>query len=266
MKTFYFPPWVLALIVCVCSSGCSSVSGQLHDKAMEEQLLKPGALDVSVLSNYRTYSYKFLDRYRVTHDWIYASQCRYAKNYFKGANPNPDLAEGAVLPVTENGEHTWQRGGIFDHDPLININRYVRSEWQSTDGKGKVRTNKGFTPMCFESWGKTSHVLAIKLYKRDIATWKDELEIINPAGKFKEEVIGKNTWLVQRNEITERRVNTVGGAYLYYTTPIEDTGYTLTIQLGANQDSLKHPEAHARMQEIFRHLVESVKIEPLPAK
>lgn len=40
-------------------------------------------------------------------------------------------------------------------------------------------------------------------------------------------------------------------------------GATLVVQFGANVDSLKSSERHAPMQAIFKHFIESVKIEPL---
>lgn len=262
MKKFCFSSWALVLIVCVYASGCGFVSGQLRDKAMEKQLLKPGTLDAPVSTNYRTYSYKFLDRYRVTHDWISASQCRYAKNYFKGENPNPDLAEGAVLPVTENDGHTWQRGGIFDHAPPINVDRYVRAEWQSKDGYGNVRTNKGFSPICAQGWLGTSHSLSVNLVKLNLS---DAIKrYTEPSVPVQNEKVGSNAWATQRAPLIPRESNTIGGSFLSWLLPVGDTGYTFVLELGANQDSLKHLEAHARMQEIFRHLIESVKIELLP--
>ena len=37
-------------------------------------------------------------------------------------------------------------------------------------------------------------------------------------------------------------------------------------RLGANLQSLKYPEAHARMKAALAHLIESVRIEPLNAQ
>jgi hypothetical protein len=257
---------VITLIFTSSLNGCGFVAGQLHDKAMEDRLLKPGALDVPIAEVYDTYEFKFLDRYKISHQFLRVSGCNYHAQPTLGVKTGDKGEVWDVKDIYEQGEHTYQRSYQRKDTNHLNpsiIDRYVRSEWQSTDGKGNVRTNKGFTPMCFESWGGSSHVLAIKLYKKDVATWRSDLAKINPNGKFRDEVIGGNTWLVQQNEIVDRRVNTTGGAYLQYTTPIGNTDYTFTIQLGANQDSLKHPQMHARMQEIFRHLIESVKIESI---
>ena len=42
-----------------------------------------------------------------------------------------------------------------------------------------------------------------------------------------------------------------------------ETGYTFLFRLGANLESIKYPQAHARFQSTFHQLIESVKIEPL---
>lgn len=239
--------------ICLMLAGCGFATGQLHDKAMEEQHLKPGALDkpITTSATYPNYSYKLVGKYRISHDWYGLDGCHYH---------GPQV--GMQGDIYEQDGHTFQ-AGVLDTKPQ-NIDRYVRPEWQmGPDRDGDYRSVKGFEPVCFESWGRTSHVLAIKLYKKSISTWRDDLAKTNPNGKLSEENIGGNTWLVQTNEIAERRINSTGGAFLNYTTAIGNTGYTLTVQLGANQDSLKYPQAHAQIQAIFRHLVESVKIEPI---
>jgi len=248
-------------IVCVILCGCMNLD-------TSEMYMKPGALDTPVSRPYVRYQYKFLKKYQITHDFVMGGGCHYRGKPIgiKDVLPGQNYAPFAAEEIFEVGAHTYVDVYSKNSSAPMSMDRYLLAEWQmGPNGQGNFVTVKGFSSMCFETWGGTSHVLAIKLFKKDVATWKGELEKINPAGKFNEEVIGKNTWLVQCNEIAERHVNTVGGAYLHYTTPIGDSGYTLTIQLGANQDSLKHPEAHARMQEIFRHLVESVKIEPIAA-
>ncbi len=246
-------------------TGCGVASEVIHHDANDQRLLKAGALDVPINEIYKKYQYNFLDQYRITHDFIMASGCHYAGPSIgiKDVMPGTNYAIRPATDIFEKDGHTWQISS--KPDKPFNIDFYVRPEFdRGLDPYGKpLSKGKGFQPMCFESWGGTSHILAIKLYKKDIATWKSDLSQVNPNGKLTEETINGNKWLVQTNDIGQRALNGTGGAYLHYSTAIGNTGYTLTIQLGANQDSLKYPQAHAQMQAIFKHLIESVKIEPI---
>lgn len=47
--------------------------------------------------------------------------------------------------------------------------------------------------------------------------------------------------------------------------PLADSGYTLSFELGANTESLRDPKANAQFLAVLQHLVESVRIEALPA-
>ena len=58
-------------------------------------------------------------------------------------------------------------------------------------------------------------------------------------------------------------MNTAGGNYRLWLLPIADTPYTFLFALGANTDALNYLETHARFERVFRHLIESVRIEPL---
>jgi hypothetical protein len=245
----------LLLGLFISLQSCTFVGEQLKDKADEDRLLKPSALDmqINLPQKYPSYSYKFMSKYQISHDFYgYLSSCHYA-----------GTVVGTMENIYEQNGHTWQ-GDISDPKPF-NFDRYTRAEWRmGPDGAGNYTIVKGYAPVCFQSWGATSHVLTVKLYKKDLNIWKKDLTQANPNGKFSEETINNINWLVQKNDIAAAPVNgDTGGAFLHYSTAIGDTGYTLTMQLGANQDSLKHPQAHTQMQAIFQHLIESVKIEPL---
>lgn len=242
---------IFVMTSCILSS-CGFVSGQLHDKAMEEQLLKPGALDRAIVvpEKYPNYRYKFLEKYKISHDW-YGGGCSYASKY--------NGVYFAVTDIFEQDGHAWQISSRPDKP--FNIDRYVRAEWQSTNGYGKTITLKGFQPMCAEGWVGTSHGLTINLVKLDLdEAVKKYAETNVPLQKQR---VGNNFWVTQIAPLIPRRINTISGPFMSWFLPVGDTGYTFVFELGANQDSLKYPEAHARMQEIFRHLIESVKIEPI---
>ena len=214
-------------------------------------------MQINVPQKYPSYSYKLMGKYQISHDFYgYLSNCHYS-----GA------LVGTMGDIYEQDGHTLERG-IADPSKSSHFDRYTRATWDAgTKADGTPNIQPGYAPVCFQSWGTTSHVLLVRLQKKSLTTWKSGLAQFNPNGKFSEEIIGGNKWLIQKNELAPAPINGgTGGAYLDYSTAIGDTGYILVIQLGANQDSLKYPQAHAQMQAIFKHLIESVKIEPLTTK
>lgn len=276
----------LVCLLCYFLGGCSFAVGQLHDKAMEDQLLKPGALDVGIAPVYDIYSFKFLNKYRVRHDYISTDKCHYATDNAKTEKfrrPSPYYGDDyhyEALPIYELDGHTLQSYPL-DNKPK-NLDRYVRSakamnpkykvdvdRWdtRTIDAKkppiGYEEIETGLKPMCGQVWAGTSHSLSVSLVKFPLdAAIKRYTE---PNIPLEKQTVGNTIWVTQTSEIKPREINTYAGAYLAWLLPVGSTDYTFVFKLGANQDSLKHPEAHARMQAIFRHLIESVKIEPIAA-
>ena len=247
-------------------SACGFAAGQLTDKAQEEQLLKPGALDVPMTGYYDVYSFKFLDKYRVTHEWPVVSNCKYSKLPTLGRKQDRYKGEiYAVDDIYEINESTKQRGA----HPTWNFDRFVRPTYKrqipefDAAGKKTGRTlekdETGFEAVCFEAWVGTSHSAALRIYK---STLNERIAFYSKrSGAQSREEVGTQTWWVWRYPINEDNPKAYGGQA--WVRPIGDTGYTLALELGAGPESLKFPQAHANFQAMFRHLIESVKIEPL---
>lgn len=90
----------------------------------------------------------------------------------------------------------------------------------------------------------------------------------SPNAHWTERTVGQYTWTVM--EVAEENLvapplNGVGGAYRAWLLPLADSGYTLSFELGANTESLRDPKANAQFLAVLQHLVESVRIEALPA-
>ena len=287
-----------ALMTTFVLIGCGIVEEAIrHD---DDRYARPGAMDSPLTGIYKTYQFRLLDRYRVTHDWL-ESGCRYS------ALEQPSQTSGLRTlfylagDIYEKDGITKQRGA----HPAFDFNRFVRSvkhqrpiyeattkeeseasvaaalerikrgrrkgiyESPPPDKRVPIRHEEievGFRPLCFESWWVPSHFLRGMLYKRDLASWRAILTEKNPRGRWSERRVAANLWLVQETaeqDFGPRPLNGVGGPFQTWLLPIGDTGYTLGLELGASQESLQHADAHARIQETFRHLIESVKIDPL---
>lgn len=245
-------------------TACSIVSEVVNHEANDQRLLKAGALDVSIAEIYLRYQYKFLDKYQISHDFVMTGGCSYygPPVGIKDIIPGTNYAIRPATDIFEKDNHTWQETIYGRSDPR-NIDRYTRPEWQNgTDANGKPRIAKGFQSMCSQSWYSSQHVLNIELRKQNIDDLMAAAKKYDPKLVFETRVVNGNKWQVRFSDLGPAPLNGAGGPFQTWLLPIGDTGYTFIFGLGANQDSLKYPQAHAQMQAIFKHLIESVKIEP----
>ena len=257
---------LLLVVIALSLTACGIASEVVNHEANDRRLLKPGSLDVPINEIYSKYQYNFLDKYKISHDFIMAKGCSYRGKPvgIKDVIPGTNYAISPVLDVFEKYNHTYQRAYMINDVAKLNpmsMDKYTRSEWQmGTDTNGNPRMMKGFQSMCFETWQGTQHFLSISLNKRKLAApniygFKE--------GVISHQTIGNNHWDIQKFDYQPYAINSSGRLVESWVLPIAETGYIFIFEFGANQDSLQHPQAHAQMQTIFKHLIESVKIEPI---
>jgi len=124
----------------------------------------------------------------------------------------------------------------------------------------------GYKPVCFESWWTTSHFITLFLRKQPLNEMKAGFTKWYPESSWTTKTINNLTWYVQEtpeDKFRPRPLNGVGGPFQTWVLPLADTGYTMALELGASKESLQYPDAHARIQVMFRHLIESVRIESI---
>ncbi len=259
--------WLIGYLALACVlSACSFVSQQLSDKRMEEQLLKPGALDSPVATNFDEYHFRFLDKYRVVHAWPVTSACKYSgfrTKYKMGETSYGDVHW--VLDIIEEGNNTRQR----DATPGSDFNRFVRSVkvqrpvYETANGtRGIVRyeeREEGLGPICFEAWVGTDHSLTIRLVKLPMSNRVAHYE--ERVGSRSKEKVGSNVWQVWRYQFDAATPNRYGGEI--WVLPIGETDYTLALEFGFGAESFQSPPTHAAFEAMFKHIVESVRVEPL---
>jgi len=271
-------------------SACGSVGQMLTEKEREESLLRPGALDPAIPTNpyYARHTFTLLGRYRVGHDWPNLGRsCQYGGSY-SGKPPGIGLKlfdslgeiyeeDGKTYYLTDKSYATINpKTGTFWR---TNLDRFVRPfykrqipEFDSANKKtGRMveKEETGLTPVCFEAWVGTRHAITIMLYKRTLTEWQAALNqwsqgsYVSSDAKHFSEIVSGNRWHVYLVPLKPRMANRIAGPYELRILPIGTTDYTLAIELGANQESLQHPETHAKFKAMFRHLIESVRVEPL---
>ena len=230
----------------------------------DDRYATPGAMDSPLTGIYNTYRFDLLDRYRVSHQWL-ESGCAY-----RGVR-QPSTQQGMLSrtfvgrDIVEKDGKTWLRSleqRLFDFDP------WVRSvKWTSKEkGKEGEVLEVGFKPLCFESWWTSSHYLRLRIQKRSLAEFEGEFSERFPEGKWRSESLNGLSWRVQQVPSTQlriRRPNGLGGPFQAWLTALGDSGYVMSIEMGASKESLDHPQAHADIEGVFKHLVSSLKVERL---
>lgn len=265
---------MIGLVAALVLAGCGIKQAIQRN---DDRYMVPGALDVPLSHYYDTFTFRFMERYRVTHDAPIDGGCGYhgvATSVPKGASYAGEIH--TVRDIFEVNGETWQRSS--EGRPPFSIDRYFRSikamqpVYEFVNGVSKKTDKKeeievGLRALCFYSSEGTGHVLVVRLYKRDIATWRTLLSAANPQGSWSMHQIGGNNWWLLANDeetLLSQKPGVLGGGFMSWILPIGDTGYTLAMQLGANKKSLENPKAHEKMKAVLRHMVESVKVEALP--
>jgi hypothetical protein len=230
----------------------------------DDRYATPGAMDSPLTGIYNTYQYSLLDKYQISHQWL-ESGCRYRgveqPSSTKGLRTRFFLGQSIV----EKDGKTWLR---FSQDRLFDFDPWVRSvKWVSKEkGKeGQVR-EVGLQPVCWEDWWTSSHYLMLRLQKRSLAEFENVFTQRYPEGEWRSQSLNGLDWRVQQVPVTKLRPrppNGLGGPYQAWLVALGDTGYVMSIEMGASKESLGHPQAHAAVQGVLLHLVNSLQIQRL---
>lgn len=149
--------------------------------------------------------------------------------------------------------------GLFDFDPWVRSVKWVSRE----KGKEGEELEVGFKPLCFESWWTSSHYLRLRIQKRSLAEFEGVFSERFPEGKWRSESLNGLSWRVQQvpsNQLRLRRPNGLGGPYHAWLTALGDSGYVMSIEMGASKESLDHSKAHADIEAVLKHLVSSLQV------
>ena len=177
-----------------------------------------------------------------------------------------------VRDIYELNGKTWQR---FENMRPYDFYCYVRSVklmnpvYGDVNGMrqkiGEEEIEAGLQPMCHQSWYATQHGLSMLLRKWSVDQYLTWLKTnIQQQGRISLQRIGANDWTVLEFNLESKPTDGASsGPYQFWMLPIRETGYTFLFRLGANLESIKHPKVHDRMKASLRHLIGSVKIEPL---
>lgn len=290
--------WIFIGLITMTVGGCGVIEETI--KRNDDLYATPGAMDSPLTGIYKTYQYDLLDRYRITHQWL-ESGCAYSALEQPSTTPGQRSYFYAVGDIYEDGNSTKQRGAhpAWNFDSYVRSVKQSYPVWAPTTREesaasvkatlekarresrtGKVEADPpstrvplryeeqetGFEPICFESWWSSSHYLRLRLQKRTLKDMQMVFSDSYPEGQWTSKTVNGQGWLVQEtseDQMRSRPLNGLGGPYQSWLLPLGDTGYTMALEMGASKESLQYPQAHAAMSQVFRHLIESVKVEPL---
>lgn len=257
-------------------SGCTNVI-----RGSEELYMKPGALDPAVPSErivFDKYSFRFMEKYRVSHLWFGFGGCGYGS------------LRTTKTPEVESGVNIWRKysSAIFERDNLIwnqkdefssedfNLTSRFRSikrtapvteynpATKNREVVGYKELEDGLRTMCFQAWTGLDMGISLDIYQYPIAWWQDLLtKGYAEKGLFTyKRIIGSNAWNVFEIPLRPRLPSGGNSPHKYYVMEIGDTGFTMGFGLFAAQEASRNPQAFAAMEKMFMRQLESVRIEP----
>jgi hypothetical protein len=241
----------------------------------DERYMYRGALDSGLPEIYNTYQFNFLRTYRVTHQWPReADFCdAYRKQPTLGVQDGKSGEFFNVPEIYEDGGKTWQGSSVgkppadFDY-AVRSIKRMYPEYAVETDRAGnRYKTDKvigtkekeiGRNPVCNNVWAGLDQVFMLELFKQPLEEKLKEFEA--RPGVISKEKIGQNEWWSRRTPYNP--VSKALGSE-YWVTKVGSSDYILIIIWAHGERSENRPEINAKFQAALRHLLESVRIEPL---
>lgn len=217
----------------------------------------------------------FLRTYRIVHQWPREADfcAAYSKTPLLGVK---DDSRGEVFNVGEIYEKdgkTWQ-SKFFDKNPedfdfaVRSIKRMYPEYAVETDRAGnRYKTDKvigvkekeiGRNPVCNNVWASLAQVFMLELFKQPLEEKLKEFEV--RPGVISKEKIGQNEWWSTRTPYNP--VSKALGSE-YWVTRVGSSDYILIFIWAHGERSENRPEINAKFQAALRHLLESVRVEPL---
>ncbi len=243
---------------------------------IDDYILKnPGAFDpkISKNSRYITQRFNFLAQYRVSHDWpLGFDVCKYTTidlpeleqdgTWYGSYNRLGSIFEYRGKTLQERRTNGYPERSI-DARYLLK-DKYFRSV-KEVNNQGEYE-ERGYNSICSQGFVRTNLLIGIQLIKK-IKSYVAPVrnEVLKNTVIRRKESVNENKWIVFRHKLMSANKE----HYLYpheeWILPVADTGYSFSFYFLANTESSSYEE-YSNLKDIFRHLIESVKIEKLDKK
>jgi hypothetical protein len=208
-----------------------------------------------------TYSFRFVEKWRITHAWIQGTgvrPCRYPGNVFARIAGYPSVATEKKGPMFERNGKVYS-GGTFEKTGEQIVFYELRYQLIGEAPNGYQST--GYTPFCGQVFKTSRNGIGLWIIKPDPAKGTDDWI----AGAESTQVNGR-TWLVKK--VPPQDLRPSGGiarAIEYWTLKIPQTPYWLHLRFSGSLDHSvqQHRAEHEHLLGLFHRMIESVKLEPI---
>ena len=210
----------------------------------------------------RSYSFRFVEKWRISHAWIEgtgARPCMYPSNVFQRTPGYPSLANEPNAPMFEKDGKVYT-GTSFESMP----GRIVfgeRSYEFFGEGRSIDRTFEGkYTPFCAQFFSTSRNGMSLSIIKPDPEKGTDGW-IANCTPK----TINGRTWLVKNVPPKDLSETGLIQPIEYWTLKIPSTPYWMHLTFSASLDYSvrRHGAEHDALLDLFHQVIESVKLEPI---
>lgn len=274
MKYLKAMAWGLGALA---SSGCSN--GILYDAALQKGLIK-GPSFPKVEHGFTTYNFSFLNRYQITHDYLFGpgvEDCHYGKQgKSKMMNGYSVFIHDKVGDMVERDGKLyqfsyWQRmGGWYEADMSGHV---IGMEMTYKIPGVAGQKYRSFEPICAD-WVNTNFNFLISLKKESAESIKEQIEEIK--------MLSREAWKGSSWE-EPTRVQRAGNQWILFRhrypamyladqseewyLPVADTGYYYRVSFSYRSDAPENsPDEYGRFRAAFDRIIDSFKIEPVEGK
>ncbi|MBN9358409.1 MAG: hypothetical protein J0I15_18330 [Herbaspirillum huttiense] len=243
------------IVLCV-ASGCTIQEPGVYRGG---QLIHPAPLGIE-----DQYSFRFVDRWKISHRWLsgptHLRGCAgYPLNPFRRLGGYGELGAEINAPIVERNGHL---SFVGEHNQKWTLNEY-REAFYGLDGYGKFTR---FSALCGAAFSDSLDAMGLYIVKPDPAKGTDQWvtdakEVTINGLRWRHKEIPIQDWSESRESLS--------GPIEFWVLEIPETKYWLALRFSATSSAKfgmgadAYPEKHRRLLELFREIVQSVRLEPI---
>jgi hypothetical protein len=219
-----------------------------------------GATAQGSVSTGRTYSFRFVEKWRISHLWLQGAgvnPCLYRGNIFQKISGYPALATDSEGPIFEHGGRVYFAGVLQANPQQV---QFWELSYQLLGERISDRRFEGkYTPFCSQPFSSPNG-MAIWIVRPDLTKGTD----LWIEGSVPTEVNGR-TWLVKKvAPVDLGSASDRASPMEYWTLKIPASPYWLHMRFSGSRRSVEqYPAEHAYLLHLFHQIINSVKLDPI---
>jgi|GEM_PF-6303630 len=223
------------------------------------KLIQPAPLGIE-----DQHSFRFMDRWKISHRWLSGSPqimgCTgYSSNPFKRLGVGGKLGDEINAPIVERNGVLYV---VAEHNQKWTLNDR-REAFYGLDAYAKFTR---FSALCGAAFSDSLDAMGLYIVKPDPAKGTDQWvtdakEVTINGLRWRHKEIPIQDWSESRESLS--------GPIEFWVLEIPETKYWLALRFSATSSAKfgmgadAYPEKHRRLLELFREIVQSVRLEPI---